>query len=198
MGILLFAIAIWTFCDCSSLEEIFEKLSSNYFLIVAILLTRLTIWKIPSKQLCNNTMYSPETYAELQAEKVTYPLFGSLLSLGSFISASANSNARWGAFLLGLDILLLASISYRHITYAVYMQEYQRDKEKRICPFTPVKESCFRNVANPKTEPSKKNIDNTIQITCNTNANSPVVNVIERGTPTQYNPSKVFISLFMK
>ena len=126
MVVMLIIIGIWTFGDYEQFKNIIEKLSNSYFFVVAVLYTGLTIWKCPSKALSIKKSYSPETYSELQSKKVTYSLYGILFSLGAFISAAASNDTKVGAFLLGIDILLLSSISYRHLTYAIYMQEAKK------------------------------------------------------------------------
>lgn len=205
-------LLVWIF-----ILPIQSKIKITIF-ILNVIFSLLFIKKCITKKDYNKKRYNPIRYAELQSEKVTYSLWNILFSLTSSLSAinfsttQTNINVEICAedititmikvliFLLGMNFLLLSSISYRHLTYAIYMQEYHRDKQKRICPFTQIKKACFGNNANEETKISRNNTGNTIQITCNTNEPPPVLNVTERDKTKskQYDSSKVFISLFMK
>ena len=97
--------------------------------IFVFLFIPLIIYKCPTIEEYNVQPYNPQLYAELQSEKATYPLIGSVISLGSFMSMDSLDFINIGKFLLSCVVLLLSTMSYRHFTYAVYMQESKKQNK---------------------------------------------------------------------
>ena len=184
-------------CNISCLNDLIDLLSKNGFFVLSCAITLMAIVKHSSDKL--DEKYSPQSYAKLQSEKATYSFLGSFTSLMVFLYTVQSDSDKFGAFLFSMDILLIWSITCRHVTYAIYMQEDHRDKNKRICPFSQAEESCCENTEPPKNELSKKNNGNNVQIICNPDKEHPMQVTTQNNSENKlYDASKVFISLFIK
>lgn len=112
---------------CFSSITVFEIFMSILFVIVLWIFAYFILKKIRNQEEYEKE-FDSKLYATLQSEKAEYTLIGGGFSIGTFISVDIVSNFQPEFLAFGGYVLLLLGIYYRHITYAIYLQEAKKPK----------------------------------------------------------------------
>lgn len=102
--------------------KISENLPNCFLGIILLLFTYAVIFFCPDLREFELKEYVPKIYAELQSKKTEYAFLGGIVSLGSVVKGT---NSIEFLCFIGYIITLLG-IGYRHLIYAITMQEAKK------------------------------------------------------------------------
>ncbi len=165
-------------------------------LLGVVITTGMWIYKINR---AGKKELNAEEYAKLQAEKDEFKIVSGGLSIEGLIS-QLGIFSKENYYLLSLTtfFILLCAIGYRHLAYAIYMQEhYKKEAEKKLsCPFSPPLKG---TMCTPETSNDNElNDGNTLHIIYNGKETPNIHKIIKEDTEQAINATKVFLSFSVK
>ena len=166
--------AEWSLIICTSIYTFSNESEIPYILYGIYLLLSIGVLigiKIRACKIFHTgeTEFDLEKYAQLKAEKDEFTIIAGGVSLGGIITQLWTLNKeKLGLLAISLLFILLCGIAYRRIVYAIYVQEYYKQKEQEKKQFCPLIQNPEKLIAALNDKGQAPSTSNSIQITCNT------------------------------
>lgn len=195
LGVFMISTSYYSIYDKSSISRVVKILFVILIILLAIT-TGMWIYKINQ---AGKKKLSAEEYAKLQSEKDEFKIVSGGLSIEGLISQLGTfSKENFCLLSLTTFFILLCAIGYRHLTYAIYMQEhYKKEAEKKLsCPFSPPLKG---TMCTPETSNNDElNDKNTLHIIYNGKETPNIQKIIKEDTEQAINAKKIFLSFSVK
>ena len=200
---IMFIVLLFGFLISTSYYSNYDKSSSSltvkilFFILVGCLVIATGIWIYKIRH-AEKTEFDAKQYAKLQAEKDEFTIISGGLSIEGIITQIETFD-KDNFYLLSFIafFILLCGIAYRHLIYAIYMQEhYKKEAEKQLsCPFSPPPKG---TTSSTEDSPQNRFAGGTLHIIYDTNEISLIKKIVQEDKNQVSNASKVFLSFSVK